>query len=406
MKSAEIVSVGEELLAGMIADTNAQFLGGILPELGILHRRRQTVGDDLPAIVSALNLALSRSDVVFTIGGLGPTEDDLTRLAIAEVMGVGLETDAAAIERLQALFRSRKIAWTERQARQAQKPTGAFFVENPNGTAPGLICPVRGKFIIALPGPRGEFQPMINGPVREFLSENIVGGAIASKVLRTCGIGEGLLERELGDLIDSKNPTIAPYAGLGEVKLRIVATAESQQSADALLLQFETLVRDKVGGHIYGEGSCELESAVLALLQSRDQTLGVCESMTGGGLAQRLTATPGASAAFVGGLVAYQLSTKTTLAGITDTSAPVSAEMAIKLAEAAREKLGSTYGVGITGNAGPTSDVGDKPVGLVYVAMSGPDGTTVEEHQFRGIREDIRRRATQVALLMLWRSVK
>ncbi len=406
MKSAEIVSIGEELLAGMIADTNAQFLGSFFPELGITHRFRQTVGDDLASICLAIQLALSRSDVVFTIGGLGPTEDDRTREAIAQVVGIEQETDAVALERLRKIFAIRNLVWSERQAKQAQKPIGSSFIENPNGTAPGLICHFGEKAIIALPGPKGEFQPMATGPVREFLRSSFSAGAVSSKVLRTCGVGEGLLEERLGDLIQSANPTIAPYAGLGEVKLRIVASADSQAKADEMLIGFESLVRARVGEAIYGEGETELEAAVLSKLRTRGETLATGESMTGGGLAQRITSVPGASDVFKGGLVTYCLETKALLAGIEDASDPVSRNVAADLAVAATSKTGATYGLGITGNAGPTSDKGDKPVGLVYVALAGPERILVEEHQFRGIREDIRRRATQVALLVLWRDLK
>ncbi|MEQ1932335.1 MAG: CinA family nicotinamide mononucleotide deamidase-related protein [Fimbriimonadaceae bacterium] len=408
MKSAEIVSIGEELLAGMIADTNAQYLGQLLPEVGIFHRHRQTVGDDIDSIRTALQLALSRSDVVLTIGGLGPTEDDRTRLAIANVLGAELETDLQVESELKKLFALRNLKWSEKQAQQAQKPVGSKFVGNPNGTAPGLICPIGGKVIIALPGPKGEFRPMADGPVRDFLSGTFSEGAVATKVLRTCGTGEGHLESLLGDLIHSPNPTIAPYAGLGEVKLRIVATGPNAQIADEMLAAFESKVRNRIGGSIYGEGETELEEAVLGALRDRKQTLATCESMTGGGLAQRLTSVAGASDVFKGGLVTYQAETKALLADVSDNSDPVSAEVAAQLAECVTKATGisATYGLGIAGNAGPTSDRGDKPVGLVFVALAGPGGTVVEQHQFRGLREDVRRRATQAALLMLWRELR
>ncbi len=240
---AEIVSVGTELLMGQIADTNAQYLGKILPELGISHHHRQTVGDNLDRFEAELRLALSRSDIVFTIGGLGPTEDDLTRDGIATVMDVEMDLDEEYSEKLRKLFALRNLPWLKSQNRQAMCPVGATMIENPNGSAPGLICPVGGKSIIALPGPRGEFIPMVDGPVMDFLRSLSTGLVIHSRILRVCAMGESMVENKLGDLMARANPSVAPYAKLGEVHLRLTASAPTLPQAEELLDPVEAEVR-------------------------------------------------------------------------------------------------------------------------------------------------------------------
>jgi nicotinamide-nucleotide amidase len=403
--TAEIVSIGTELLMGQIADTNAQHIGRMLPELGITHRHRQTVGDNLERMVEALKLAISRSEVVFTIGGLGPTEDDLTREAVAQALDEPLVEDPHITERLHKLFALRNIPWTDSQQRQSMRPACARIVDNPSGTAPGMICEKAGKVVIALPGPRGEFLPMLEGPIREYLKGLSQGVTIASKLLRVVGMGESYVERQVSELLSSENPTVAPYAHPGEVHLRITAKADSEENARRLIEPFEARIREILGDSVYATGEESLESHVLRRLQEKGHTLAVAESCTGGGLSARLTGVPGASAVFLGGVISYSNEVKERLLsvhpGVLLEHGAVSAECASDMAEGVRGLIGSDWALSVTGVAGPGGGTEKKPVGLVFIGCSGPDGTTVEEHKFRGSRDSIRVRTVQMALVQL-----
>lgn len=388
---------------GQIVDTNAQEVGRFLPNLGIGHRHRQTVGDNLERIVDALQLAFSRSDIVITIGGLGPTGDDLTREGIAGALGVPLQADTEIEEKLRKLFAYRNIPWTDRQLKQALVPAGGQPIENPNGSAPGLCVPFGDKIVFALPGPRGEFLPMLHGFVQDYLREHYSDGVIVSKFFKVARIGESIVEDKLRDLMDAENPSLAPYASPGEVTLRLSAHAPTAIEAETLLAPAADEIRARLGVDIFAEGMDNLESAVITLLIARGLSVATGESMTGGGLCERLTSVAGSSGVVRGGIVAYQPPIKQALLGVPESHLDdvVSEEVALDLARGAREKLGADFGVGITGNAGPTSDVGGKPVGLVYIAIVGPIRERVEEYRYRSHREDIRRRCSQSALTLL-----
>jgi len=402
--TAEIVSVGTELLLGQIVDTHAPVMARILAECGIGCVRRSTIGDNRDRLVSELKDALERADVLVTIGGLGPTVDDLTRDAIAEAVGDELVIDDEILANLKSFFASRGVDWLESNGRQAQVPTSGTTIDNPNGTAPGLHVSKNGKTILALPGPKGEFNPMADGPVREILqSLQGDGMVIHSRTLRIVGEGESAVEARVRDLMDSGNPTVAPYAHLGEVHLRLTARANGVEAAEAIIDPVEAEIRSRLGQNVFGADGTTLEASLLDQLDERNGTLAVAESMTGGELAARLTSVPGSSRVFLGGVVTYTPRTKQSLLGIPGEIAadPVSDEVARAMAMGVRMRLGATYGVGITGNAGPTSDPGEKPVGLVYISVAGPEGVTCIAANYRGTREDVRRRATQQALVML-----
>ncbi len=399
--NAEIVSVGTELLLGQIIDTHAPRMAQLLADCGISCMRRSTIGDNLPRVVSTLREALSRADIVITIGGLGPTVDDLTRDAIAAALDDTLEVVPDMVEKLTQFFKSRNYPMSPTILRQAEKPTCAELIDNPNGTAPGLLCRKNGKTIIALPGPKGEFDPMADGPVRTFLES--VGGdrVIHSRVLRICNMGESAVEDMVRPLMDRENPTVAPYAHVGEVHLRLTAAARDREEGDRMLDPVEAEIRAILGTNVFGTNATTLEASILELLASRGETVAVAESMTGGELASRFSMVPGASKAFVGGVVTYTVHAKQSLLGVNVTDGPVSESTALAMAEAVRTRLGATYGLSVTGNAGPTSDVDGKPVGLVYLGLATANGTTVQEGRYRGVREDIRRRACQVSLTSL-----
>lgn len=402
---AEIVSVGTELLLGQILDTHAPAMAQILAGCGIGCRYRHTVGDNFDRLVGVLREALERSDLVVTIGGLGPTVDDLTRDAIAAALGDALETEPEVEERLRRFFAERGYAMAESNLKQAQRPASARLIDNPNGTAPGLWCEKGGKTVIALPGPKGEFNPMANGPVKEGLSRLSGGGVIHSRTLRICDMGESAAEELVRDLMAGDNPSVAPYAHTGEVHLRLTARAETVEAAEAVIQPVAEEIQRRLGEHVFGTDGTTLEQAVIDGLLLNGATVAVAESMTGGGLGERLTSVDGASSAFLGGVIAYEIQVKERVLGVPravlEEQGPVSAETAALMAEGARRLVGTTYGVSITGNAGPTSDVDGKPVGLVYLGLSGPEGTETQELRYRGVREDIRRRATQAALVMI-----
>ena len=403
--TAEIVSVGTELLLGQITDTHAPYMARILAECGISCTHRATVGDNMDRAVATLRQALGRAVVVVTIGGLGPTMDDLTRDAIAEALDDTLEEVPEISEKLRRFFAMRNIPMVESNLRQAYKPTCAIQIDNPNGTAPGLLCQKNGKVVIALPGPKGEFDPMAKGPVKEFLEQMQGSQIIHSKVVRIIGIGESTVEEMVKDLMNGENPTVAPYAQPAECHLRVTAKATTRQEADAMIDPVIDQLRAILGNHLYGFNETTIEEATLDLLVNRGESVAVAESMTGGGLGARFTAIPGSSNAFVGGVIVYSVVAKMALLGISaellEEHGPVSEPVAIAMAEAVRNRTGATWGVSITGNAGPTSDVDGKPVGLTFVAIAGPNGTTCEQNKYRGIREDIQRRASQTAISML-----
>lgn len=403
---AEIISVGTELLLGDTVDTNAAALGQRLAEWGIHHRHRQTVGDHHGRLVAALQLARERAEIVITIGGLGPTEDDLTRYAIAEALGLEMVRDEAVVRRLQAFFRSRGVAWVELNGRQADLPAGAEWVANENGTALGFWAPTEGEGgVLALPGPPNEFLPMLDGPVRELLRGR--GGApLYRRTLRFVGIGESSLADLLPDLMAKENPTVAPYAKPGEVHLRIAAADD--EAGRAAVHATEQIIRDRVGDHCYGADDETLPEVILALLRRAEQTLVVAESCTGGGIGARLTEVPGASDAFVGGVISYTEAVKHAHLGVPqavlDGPGAVSEACAVAMAQGVRERMAATWGLSVTGYAGPDAPEGRR--GEVWIGLAGPAGVSAVKFVFRGDRRTVRLRAVSQALATLWQALR
>jgi len=403
---AEIVSVGTELLLGQIVDTNAAYLARVLSELGISLYRRVTVGDNMERLVAALRQALADSDIVLTIGGLGPTMDDITRDGLAAAFSDMLRQDEAIAERLRRFFRSRGMPVLESNLRQAMVPTHGRAIDNPNGTAPGLLFEKDGKIGIAMPGPPNEFIPMVDNQVAPYLREKTGNtGTIRSKVLRVVGVGESVAEDKVKDLMHDANPTVAPYAKVGEVHLRVTAKADTVEEAERLISERAALVRERLGDAIYGEDEETLEQAVVHLLKERGKTVATAESCTGGLVAQRITDVPGSSAVFLGGAVVYSNEAKTDLVGVPAEMiarvGAVSREVGQALAEGARKRFGTDYGIGITGIAGPEGGTPEKPVGLVYIALAYAGGCDVEKANFIGSRQVVRLRSATTALNML-----
>ncbi len=404
---AEILSVGTELLLGQINDTNASYLARTLAGLGIDIYHKSTVGDNEGRVIDTLQRARERADLIITTGGLGPTEDDLTKECIARVFDEELVMHEPSLAWIRGFFARRGVEMPARNAKQALIYRNGRPLDNPHGTAPGALLEKDGKIVISLPGPPNEMVPMVENQVVPFLTERISGHRqyLVTRVFRLIGIGESSVEEKVQDLIRGHNPSLAPLAHTGEVHLRAGAKADSIEAAEALIGPLEAELRARIGRFIYGVDSTTLEQAVVQELATRGRTIAVAESCTGGLLGARLTEVAGSSAVFLGGVVSYANEAKVRLLGVDpDLLArygAVSREVATAMAQGVRERLGADLGVSITGVAGPGGGTEEKPVGLVYIGLATPDRVRVTENHFIGIRQDVRRRSTQVALQMV-----
>lgn len=409
----ELLSVGTELLLGEIVDTNAAYLAEKLSELGISVFHKTTVGDNAERLVAALQISLERADVVLATGGLGPTEDDITAAAIAQVAGVDLIEDEATAERIRSLARNHGLRLLDKLFKQALVPQGAQVIPNPVGTAPGIILTCDSKTVIALPGVPAEMQPMAEQTVLPYLARRAAPegpAVIASRVLRLAGMGESGAEERIADLIAAQtNPTIAPLAKTHEVHLRITARAPDRPAAEKMIAPLEAEIRRRLGDHIYGVDDESLEVLVGRMLREAALTLAVAESCTGGLIGHRLTNVPGSSDYFLASLVTYSDRAKASLLNVPEETihrhGAVSAEVARAMAEGVRDACGADIGLSVTGIAGPTGATPAKPVGLTYVGLAGAGETTAEEHRLRGNRAMVKERAAQVALYLLYRTL-
>lgn len=406
---AEIISVGTELLLGEIVDTNAAFLGRRLAELGMDVYYRQTVGDNQVRLVAAFELALSRADLVLVSGGLGPTMDDITREALAEVLGDRLCLDEGALRQLEAHFTRLGRPMTDNNRRQAYRPSNADFITNRRGTAPGILAHHQGRTIICMPGVPRELETMFEGEVIPRLLRNSNGEknrVIKSRTLLLTGLGESAAENAIADIIkEQTNPTIAPYAGLGEVRLRLTATAAGAEEALALIHPLEARLRERLGDVIYGVDGDTLEGVVAEKLTNRGLILAVAESCTGGLVSHRLTNIPGSSVFFRQGMIVYSNEAKKELLDVPDEVleefGAVSPQVAEAMARGVRLAGDADLGLAITGIAGPGGATPTKPVGLVYLALAYDGDCLVEKHTFSGQREEVKYRASQAALNLL-----
>lgn len=400
---AEILSCGTELLLGQITDTNATYLSQSLAALGIDLYYVSQVGDNLGRIVETLQRAWQRSDLIIMTGGLGPTEDDLARESISTLLGETMTVDA----QLEATLRSRfaNSVMVERNLKQATLIPSARSLPNPIGTAPGWWVEKDGHIIVTMPGVPREMFLMWEEQVIPRLS-TYTGGLIFTRILRVYGVGESAVEEQLGTLIHSTNPTLATYAKPDAVDVRVTAKATTREEAEQLVAVAEAQVRHILGPHIFGIDKETLASVTGQLLQSRQQTLGVMESLTGGYLSNLITDVPGSSTHFIGGIVSYSSELKAQMGvpgDILATYGAVSEETARAMAHAARQQLHSDFAIGVTGVAGPDRQE-DKPVGTVYIAVEGPEGVvTGMGPGWHGSRLDNKRRAALSALNLLRR---
>ena len=387
-QSAEVISVGTELLLGEILNTNAQFLAQQLAQLGIPHYYQTVVGDNPLRIQKAVAIACERSRLLIFTGGLGPTPDDLTTETLADFFGVPLVERADVLEDIAQKYAHRGRTMTPNNRKQALLPEGADILPNPTGSAPGMIWQPRvGLTILTFPGVPSEMKAMWQQTALPYLlDQGWAQGIIYSRTLRFWGIAESALAEKVAPLLELDNPTVAPYAGNGEVRLRISTKASTEANALKVIRPVEQQIRDIAGLDYFGADDDTLASVVGNLLKTKDQTLAVAESCTGGGLGHLITTIPGSSVYFRGGVISYDNQIKTEWLGVTpdDLAAhgAVSDTVACQMAVGVKQRMGATWGVSITGIAGPDGGTETKPVGLVYIGVAGPD-EQVESDRFQ-----------------------
>jgi nicotinamide-nucleotide amidase len=391
----EIIAVGTELLLGHITDTNSAWIGRELALAGIDSYLQTKVGDNHKRIVEAVRDALERSDAVIMCGGLGPTQDDLTREAIAEVMGVSVARDPTIADAIRRRFESRGRDMPQNNLKQADVPDGAHTIAQMPGTAPGLVCPVGNKVIYAVPGVPSEMKEMLSGTVLDDLKRRAgVNAVIHTRVLRTWGKAESalaeILAERIGELDQLGNPLLAFQAsGIEGIKVRISAKARNTEAADAILDAEETLIRGLLGDIVFGVDEQNMEAAVLDMLRHRGLTLATAESLTGGMIGTRLTAVAGASDVFRGALVTYATESKFKLLGV-PRGPVVCAQAAMAMATGAQKAFDADVGIAATGVAGPTQQEG-KAVGTVFLGLAIGTHVEAQEVSLPGDREQIRR---------------
>ncbi|MDO4556065.1 MAG: competence/damage-inducible protein A [Lachnospiraceae bacterium] len=409
---AELISVGTEILLGNIVNTNAAYLSEKLAVLGYSVYFQTTVGDNEERLAMAISAALSRSDVVILSGGLGPTEDDLTKETAAKVLGIECYEDKQVKEAITTYFNKRKAKEvTENNWKQAMVPEGARILFNENGTAPGLILDTKEeKHLILLPGPPGELKPMFENQVMKYLGE-INPGTIYSQMVKIHGVGESAVETIVKDLIDGQNnPTVAPYAKTGEVHLRVTARADTKKEAKKLVQPVCAEIKSRFGNAVYTTDEKEtLEESIVKLLKKHDLTLATAESCTGGLLAGRLVNVPGVSDVFQQGFVTYSNKAKRKLLDVSKSTlkkyGAVSKQTAKEMAAGAAILTGADVAVSITGLAGPDGATKEKPVGMVCMSCYIKEKNFTKEYNFTGNRQKIRENSVVYALSLLRHSI-
>lgn len=401
-----VVAVGTELLLGQIVDTNSSYIGEQLAAVGIESHLQLKVGDNLARVVAAIRLALQDADAVIICGGLGPTHDDLTREALAEIMGVPLEHNEQIAALIADLFAKRNRYMAPNNLQQAQVPRGATIIEQTRGTAPGLMCPVGEKVMYAMPGVPHEMHDMLARAVLpDLLRRSGEASVIKSLVLRTWGESESALNERLDPIIHELeslgNPTLAFLAsGWEGIKVRLTAKASSDTDADALLSIWEQKVRALTEDLVFGTNADTMESVVLNLLEERGWTLGLAESVTGGLVGGRITSIAGASRVFKGGVISYASDVKFDVLGV-EAGSVVSERAAMQMASGAQRVLGASVGLALTGVAGPDEQDGE-PVGTLCVGVAFPNGQTFSTRsQLPGQRDQMRQFSVITALAFL-----
>ncbi len=413
--TVELISVGTELLLGNIVNTNANYLAQKCAELGFSLYYQITVGDNEGRLCEVLKTALNRSDILLLTGGLGPTQDDMTKEAVAKVFGRELLLDEASREHIANYFSSRRTGnvpavITDNNWKQALKIDGCIVLENQNGTAPGYIVEENGKAVILMPGPPNEMIPMFEASVLPYLRKK-QDMIFVSKMIKICGIGESKAETDILDLIEAQtNPTIAPYAKNSEVHFRVTAAAKSPEEAKQLLTPVVDELYHRFGNYIYTTEEEEtLEEVTVKLLKERGLTLAIAESCTGGLLTGRIVNVSGVSEVLKEGFITYSNEAKSKNLGVSLTTlqnyGAVSAQTAEEMVRGAARAAGSLTAIATTGIAGPDGGTHEKPVGLIYIACLVKDKVTVKELRLRGDRMKIREQSVIYALDLLRRAL-
>jgi len=405
--TSAIVAIGSEMLTPLRSDTNSLWLTERLEAVGIRVVRKSIVGDDVGAIGAELDAAASSAPLLFTTGGLGPTADDVTVAAVSRWLGVGLRRDAAFVAKIRSRFEARGVRMPAVNEKQADFIVGARVLENPRGTAPGFWAEGRGVEIVVLPGVPSEMKEIMSGTVLPELAARAKGDVIARRVLRIGGTGESAVE-ELVEPVYRKwavHP-VTILAAPGEVQLHLAVRATPQRAGE-ILSAMEADFREVLGPRVFGRDGEDLAAAVGSLLRRERKSLAVAESCTGGMISALLTDVPGSSEYFLGGVVSYANSAKESLLGVSPATlaahGAVSAEAALEMARGARDRLGADLAVAVTGIAGPDGGSEAKPVGTVFLALSGEDGETARKRFFGGDRAVVRRAASLAALELVRR---
>lgn len=402
----ELISVGTEILLGNIVNTNAAYLSEKCAALGLSCYYQDVVGDNEERLCETIKTALSRADILLLSGGLGPTQDDLTKEVAARVMGKPLYLHEESKAAIQAFFEKRGLEITDNNWKQAMMPEGCIVVDNPNGTAPGVIMAENGKHVILMPGPPNEMIPMFETSIIPYLSR-LQSGVIFSQTVKVCGVGESKVETMVKDLIEGQtNPTIATYAKTGEVHLRVTARADDEKEARKLVKPVVKDLKARFGGHIYTtDNEVTLEKAIVDLLLANKLTISTVESCTGGLLAARLINVPGVSEVFKSGYITYSNKAKRRLLGIKKNTllkhGAVSKEIAREMVKGAALISKADVTVSVTGIAGPDGGSEEKPVGLVYIGCNVCGRITVKEYHFSGDRSKIRENTVSAALSLM-----
>ncbi|MBQ0106121.1 MAG: competence/damage-inducible protein A [Armatimonadetes bacterium] len=400
--TAEIISVGTELLMGQIVDTDAAALSRELPSLGINLFYRETVGDNRERLSELLRHALDRSDIVFAIGGLGPTDDDITKETVAEVTGHKLVLNETEAEKLKNYFISKGRPFPESNLKQACFPENARILKNPVGTAPGCVFEKNGKYVIIMPGPPKEFNLMLKEEVLPFLKEICPGDVIFSEQLKTFGISESLLGEKLRPFSDRDNPTVADYLGDGDIEIRITAKGKSEEECRKLTGDTKKQIEEMLGDFVYGYNEDTIPSIAKNLLIEKGLTISLAESCTGGLIGKILTDFSGISSSLLFDAVTYSNSAKMKVLGVKpetlDKHGAVSQETAFEMCSGVRHITDSDIAISVTGIAGPNSDDTEKPVGLVYLCIYYKEKYYPFKLNLLGSRDNIRKRTALTAL--------
>lgn len=403
---AEIIATGDELLSGGVVDTNSVFIAEGLLKIGIETSFKTVVGDDEKDMEEAIRSAIGRSDIVIITGGIGPTEDDITRKVVAKVTRRRLGLNEDALKAIKARLAGRE--YYNSNDRQALLPVGSRLIPNTIGTAPGFILDEEGKFIAVLPGVPREMEAMYRDGLRPILEERFGGRRfISRRVLRTFGMPESALNEAIAEFLKKGTPLIGLSADEYGVDIRIVAHGPSAANAKSIVEKTESDIRRILGDTVYGVDNQTMEEIVGALLKQRRLRLAVAESCTGGLISQRITDIPGSSEYFERAAVVYSNASKTDMIGVSsdliESQGAVSREVAAAMADGIRISARADIGLSVTGIAGPSGGSAEKPVGLVYMAIASSSGVKVEDHRFLGARRQIRMRASQAGLDMVRR---